>query len=95
VEKNDTLGNRRQVVTLGSCLDCETISNETRHKCPKCAGGPWVSLSTFMDRESEPAPCALGAHVTAVPMSIQEALKQKLTQSQSAIKAFLDSAPKG
>jgi hypothetical protein len=47
------------------CLDCETISNETRHKCPKCAGGSLVSLSTFMDRESEPAPCALGAHVTA------------------------------
>jgi hypothetical protein len=28
-----------------------------------------------------------------VPMSIQEPLKPKLTRSQSAIKAFLDSAP--
>ena len=34
-------------------------------RAPQCAGGPLVSLSTFMDRRSEPTACALGAHVTA------------------------------
>jgi hypothetical protein len=34
---------------------------ETGHTCPQCAGGPLVSLSTFMDRGSEPTACALGA----------------------------------
>jgi hypothetical protein len=34
---------------------------ETGHTCPQCAGGPLVSLSTFIDPGSEPTACALGA----------------------------------
>jgi hypothetical protein len=45
------------------CLDCETISNERRHKCSKRAGGPLVSLSTILNRTSDPSGCALGAQV--------------------------------
>jgi hypothetical protein len=34
---------------------------ETGNKCPKCAGGRLVSLSTILNRGSEPTACALGA----------------------------------
>jgi hypothetical protein len=61
VEKNDTLGNRGQVTLSVLCLDCETISNEMRHKCSKRAGSPLVSLSTILNRTSDPRGCALGA----------------------------------
>jgi hypothetical protein len=37
---------------------------ETGHTCPQCAGGPLRSLSSFLNRTSEPDGCALGAHVT-------------------------------
>jgi hypothetical protein len=37
VEKNDTLGNRGASDLSVLCLDCETISNQMRHKCSKRA----------------------------------------------------------
>jgi hypothetical protein len=35
--------------------------HETGNTCPQCAGGPLVSLYSFLNRGSEPTGCALGA----------------------------------
>jgi hypothetical protein len=61
VEKNDTLGNRWQV-NLGALPRLPKPSaTKTRHKCSKRIGNPLVSLSTILNRTSEPDACALGA----------------------------------
>jgi hypothetical protein len=44
-----------------SAWTAKPSSNETRHKCPKCAGSPLVSLSSFLNRGSDSRGCALGA----------------------------------